>query len=92
MKNLLPLGSVVLMEGATKSILIIGTTQQDEDGNEYDYIGCPFPEGYIDSETFFLFMHEDIADVKFIGYVNSESQAYSQYIKVLQEEKHNEGE
>lgn len=81
MKDYLPIGSVVLLEGATKSLLIIGTMQVDEDGNEYDYISCPFPEGYIDDETFFLFNEADIKDVKFIGYVNSETQLYSQALK-----------
>lgn len=81
MKDYLPLGSVVLLEGAKKSLIIIGTMQIDEDGKEYDYISCTFPEGYIDDETFFLFNEEDIVEVKFIGYVNAETQMYSQALK-----------
>lgn len=80
MKSYLPLGSVVLLEGATKSLIIIGTMQIDETGKQYDYISCAFPEGYINSETFFLFNEEDIRDVKYIGYINSETQMYSQAI------------
>ncbi len=30
------------------------------DEKTYDYIAIPYPEGYIDSETMFLFMQEDI--------------------------------
>ena len=81
MKNLLPIGSVVTLKGATKSLMIIGTHQIDEEGQKYDYISCIYPEGYIDSETFFLFSHEDIVDVKFVGYINAESQAYIQLLK-----------
>jgi len=81
MKELLPIGSVVLLEGATKSLLIVGTTQMDEEKNEYDYIACLYPEGYINSETFFLFNHEDIEEVKFIGYISAESQAYNLMLK-----------
>ena len=81
MKNLLPLGSVVLVQEATKSLLIIGTTQIDEDENTYDYIAVPFPEGFIDEETFLLFNHEDIAEVQYIGYVNSESQMYNKALE-----------
>ena len=81
MKNLLPLGSVVLVEEATKSLLIIGTTQIDEEDNTYDYIAVPFPEGYIDSETFLLFNHEDIAEVQYIGYVNIESQMFNKALE-----------
>ena len=81
MKNLLPIGSVVRLKEATKSLIIIGTQQIDEDGQEYDYISCIFPEGYIDSETFFLFSHEDIEEVNFVGYINAESQSYIQLLK-----------
>ena len=81
MKDLLPIGTVVMLKEATKSLMIIGTTQIDEEGNKYDYIACIFPEGYINSKTFFLFNHEDIIDVKFVGYINAESQAYIQSLK-----------
>lgn len=82
MKNLLPIGSVVRLKEATKSLVIIGTQQIDEDGQEYDYISCIYPEGYIDSETFFLFAHEDIETVEFVGYINAESQTYNQLLKL----------
>ena len=81
MKELLPIGSVVLLQEARKSLMIIGTRQVDEDGNQYDYISCIFPEGYINAETFFLFNHEDIAEVLFVGCINAESQAYNQLLK-----------
>lgn len=84
MKNYLPLGSVVLLKEATKSLIIIGTMQIDNEGNEYDYISCAFPEGYIDSETFFLFNEDDISEVEFIGYVNAETQMYTQAINEAQ--------
>lgn len=81
MKDLLPIGSVVMLKEATKSLMIVGTMQRDEDGNEFDYISVVFPEGYINSEYFFLFNHEDIVDVKFVGYINAESQTYIQLLK-----------
>lgn len=81
MKELLPIGSVVLLKEAKKSLMIIGTRQVDEDGNEYDYISCIFPEGYINAETFFMFNHEDIENVFFVGCINAESQSYTQLLK-----------
>lgn len=76
-KDLLPIGSVVALQGATRKLLIIGTIVHDEQTNTtYDYIGEPFPEGYIDAETMFLFQHEDIKSVHFLGYLNAEAQAY----------------
>ena len=81
MKDLLPIGSVVLLKEAEKSLVIIGTMQVDDENNQYDYISCIYPEGYIDAETFFLFNHEDIDDVKFVGFINAESQTYNQALK-----------
>ena len=76
-KDLLPIGSVVALEGATRKLMIIGLLVQDEQTKTmYDYIGEPFPEGYIDAETMFLFQHEDIKSVHFLGYLNAEAQAY----------------
>ena len=57
MKNLLPIGSVVLLKEAEKSLMIVGTMQRDDEGHEFDYVSVLFPEGYINSDTFFLFNH-----------------------------------
>lgn len=81
MKELLPIGSVVLLKEATKSLMIVGTSQRDEEGREFDYISVVFPEGYINSDTFFLFNHEDIVDVNFVGYINAEVQTYLQMLR-----------
>ena len=77
MKNLLPLGSVITLEEATKDIMIIGTQVKVEDDDKvYDYLGVPYPEGFIDSEMLLMFMHEDIEKVSFIGYVDAKYQIY----------------
>lgn len=81
MKNLLPIGSVVRVVEGTKYLMIIGILQEDDEGNRYDYISCVFPEGYIDAETFFLFNHEDIAEVEFVGCINAETQVYVEDLK-----------
>lgn len=80
MKTFLPIGSVVQLHEAEKSLMIIGTLQTTDDGREFDYIACVFPEGYIDEDTFFLFNNEDIETVHFVGHVNAESQAYNMMI------------
>lgn len=77
MKSLFPIGSVVNLEGATKSILIIGTeVMKEDDDTVYDYVGVPYPEGYIGNEMLLLFMHDDIEQVHFLGFVNSDMQIY----------------
>lgn len=87
MKELLPIGSVVLLKKATKSLMIVGTMQKDEEGHKYDYISVVFPEGYINAETFFLFNHDDVVDVKFVGCINAESQTYTHLLRELEAQK-----
>ena len=66
-KQLLPNGSVVTLKGATKKLMTIGIeVEMEGDEKTYDYIAIPYPEGYIDSETMFLFMQEDIENVSFV--------------------------
>ena len=86
MKELLPVGSVVLLKGATKRLMIIGILQvkQDED-KMYDYLAVPYPEGYIGESNNFLFNHEDINDVIFKGYENPEREAFMEVMRVLYE-------
>lgn len=76
-KQLLPNGSVVTLKGATKKLMTIGIeVEMEGDEKTYDYIAIPYPEGYIDSETMFLFMQEDIENVSFVGFVDAEMQIF----------------
>lgn len=82
----LPIGSVVSLEGAEKKVMIMGAAiERENDKKVYDYIGVPYPEGYVDSETMFLFMAEDIKEIHFIGFVNAELQTFmNKYAKLLE--------
>lgn len=75
-RELLPIGSVVLLKNAQKKIMIIGLMpiKHMESGEDvaYDYIGVPYPEGYIGHESAMLFKHESIEEVAFMGYSNDE--------------------
>ncbi len=75
--ELLPVGSVVLLEGGEKRLMIYGILQLNaEDESEYDYLGCLYPEGYINSDHTYMFNHKDIQKVEFIGFVDSEFQMF----------------
>ena len=67
LKELLPIGSVVRLKGATKRLMVTGVIQTDIDGNDYDYVGVLYPEGNVTQETQFLFQHSDIEDIVFRG-------------------------
>ena len=80
-KELLPLGSVVLLEGGVKKTMIIGIKQTSKDRNEeYDYLGVMFPEGSFGEGSQFFFNHETIREVIFRGYENDESEAFRQKV------------
>ncbi|PFJ26554.1 cytoplasmic protein [Bacillus thuringiensis] len=41
-----------------------------------DYIGCFYSEGYINPEYTFVFNHEDIEEVIFVGFIDEEEEAF----------------
>lgn len=75
LKNYLPVGSVVLLKGATKKTVIMGIMQNIVDENkvtEYDYIGVMYPEGFLGRDSMIFFNHDAITDVIYKGYDNPE--------------------
>ena len=42
----------------------------------YDYIGCFYPEGYIDPDYTFLFNHDAIEEIVFEGFIDEEKEAF----------------
>lgn len=74
-KNLLPVGSVVLNKNADKKLMIIGILIESE-GIRHDYIAVTYPEGFMDAQHLYAFNHEDIEKVEFIGFVDAEFQFF----------------
>ena len=69
MDSFLPLGSVVLLKGAQKKIMICGRIQTDVATEKtYDYSACVYPEGLISSSEVIMFNNENIDKVFFVGY------------------------
>lgn len=78
LEGMLPAGSVVLIGDNTKRLMIIGFLQQEaETENVWDYVGIPYPEGYMGSERTYLFNHSQITRVFSIGYQDDEQFAFS---------------
>lgn len=73
-KELLPIGSIVLLEGGEKRLMIIGIKQTELSGEEqeYDYLGVLYPEGHIGDQFQYLFNHADIKEIVFRGYEDDE--------------------
>ena len=67
MKEILPIGAVVLLEGAIDSIMIIGYLPKGIDDVERDYMGVPYPLGLTSIEDVKAFNRSDIKEVIFEG-------------------------
>ena len=70
----LPIGSVVLLNGGEKKIMITGfcSVAVEDETKIYDYTGCVYPEGYLDFSHICLFNHEQISKIYFEGYRDEE--------------------
>ncbi len=73
-KDLLPIGSIVLLHDGEKKLMINGVVQskEGESNSSYDYMGVLYPEGHIGADYQYLFNGEDIAQVLFRGYEDGE--------------------
>lgn len=75
--KLLPIGSVVSLAGSNTLIMIYGHLQKNlNTGKIYDYIGCDYPSGIIDTDQCYLFQDEDIEKLAFVGLQDTESIDY----------------
>ena len=69
----LPIGSVVLLEGEQKQLVISGYHASIEENREiYDYMGILYPEGIQGNKDYYFFNHDQIAKVSYVGYESTE--------------------
>lgn len=83
-KRFLPIGTVVLLKNGEKKLMItaygvFSTTSKDK---LYEYGGCLYPEGIIDSNDICAFNHEDIEQVYHLGYASDD---WMNYNKIMEE-------
>ena len=65
--ELLPVGSVVDLDGVPFPVVIVGRGQLRNDGSIWDYLGYPYPEGFITDRESLLFSRDQIKEVRFVG-------------------------
>lgn len=76
-KDLLPIGSVILLKGGEKRVMICGRIQAKAGENEiYDYSACYYPQGIIDPKSMFFFNRDAIERIYFIGFQDAEELAF----------------
>lgn len=86
-KDLLPIGSIVLLENGEKRLMINGIMQSEANGTgkEYDYLGVLYPEGHIGDQFQYLFNHEDVKEIVFRGFEDSERAAFIEKLSNIYE-------
>ena len=89
-EKFLPIGTVVLLKNGNKKVMItsylIFPTGEAKKQEMYDYGGCTFPEGVIDSKIGIGFNHDQIQEVCHMGFENDESKEFSDTIKKYAED------
>lgn len=71
----LPVGSVIILKGAKKKLMITGFLPVDTSGSKpvaYDYSACLYPEGILTSNETFLVNHNEIDKIFYLGYESDE--------------------
>lgn len=73
-ERFLPIGTVCTLNGINKKIMITGFFGVSYTGmiKMYDYVGYEYPEGMLLQNRSYLFNHEDIEKIDFIGYETNE--------------------
>lgn len=80
MKDLLPIGTVVILKDATKKVMVTGYKSKTPDSDKvYDYNGCIFPEGFIEN-VYCLFNHSEVEEVFYLGLENDESKDFRRQV------------
>ena len=93
MRELFPIGTVVLLTGATKRVMITGymVTEVDKPDKVYDYSGVMYPEGSLSSDQVLLFNHSQIRRVYCEGYKDNEFDTFMVKLNRVIESTNGEG-
>ena len=76
-KKYLSIGSVVMLKGAEKAVMIIGfCVKANSEEKVYDYLGCLYPEGCIAVDKNLFFNHDQIDKILYLGYTNMEDKEF----------------
>ena len=83
--RVLPIGTVVLLKGATKRLMILGYQRTSADNAEkvYDYCGCVYPDGYLSPDQTAVFDHEQIERIIALGLQNDEEKVFQDKLRSL---------
>ena len=77
-EKFLPIGTVVLLKDGNKRLMINGycSVGDEEQNTIYDYSGVLFPEGVLNSEQNFVFNHNQIVRIDYLGLSDEEQKEF----------------
>ena len=83
LEKYLPIGSVVMLKGGNKRVMIIGLCAVTEtDKNKvWDYSGCLYPEGVLSSNQSCLFNHDQIEKIYHLGLIDQDEIVFKNQLK-----------
>lgn len=91
--KLLPIGSVALIKGGKKKIMIIGVKQRNKKKDElFDYLAIPYPEGFMAPELTFFVNHDNLEEVYFRGYETEERDVFLENLDKYYKDKEKNNE
>lgn len=81
-EKFLPLGTIVLLNGGEKKLMIAGFAVSSADDNKtYDYLGCLYPEGVISNDQNLVFNHDQIVQIVSMGFDSEENREFQAKLK-----------
>ena len=91
LKKYLPIGTVVMLKGGKKRIMITGfcCVNEEKDNNIYDYCGLLYPEGYVYKNQMFLFDHDQIEKIYYLGLNDEENKKFQKDLEEYLNKKEN---
>ena len=72
----LPVGSIVTLKDGESKIMITGFCfiPKEIPRQMYDYSGCVYPNGFMESNKILVFNHNQIEKVHFVGLMNDKEE------------------
>ena len=86
-EKFLPIGTVVMLKGGTKRVMISGFCaidgQNSGENKMWDYSGCLYPEGFLSSTQTCLFDHSQIEKIYHYGLIDEEEEKFKAQLNEL---------
>ena len=72
----LSIGTVLMLRGEGKKVMVIGYLGTDDNGKEVDYMAVTYPEGYMSAENIVGFNKNEVLQILHEGYRDVEQERF----------------